>query len=107
MVEGDDGDAVDLAVQLSSAAASTSPSKTSTWVIAICTRSSAKRSAGGVHFLLQRLHEGVVAGRQDEAEAMVAPARKARREPVGAVFQEIDRRLDALGRLGVDARAGG
>ena len=72
--------------------------------MSICTRSSAKRSAGA-HLFLQRLHEGVVAGGQHEAEAMIAPTREARREPVRAIFQEVDGGLHALSRMGMDARA--
>ena len=56
------------------------------------------------HPLRQRLHEGVAAGREEELEAMLAPAGKARGEPVGAVLELGDGLLDALGRLGMHAR---
>ena len=58
----------------------------------------------GVHPLLQCLHESVGAGRQDELKAVVAPAREPRGKPVGAVFEPVDRLLHPLRRVGMDAR---
>ena len=59
------------------------------------------------HPLGQRLHEGVAAGREEELEAVLAPAGEARGKPVGAVFELGDRLLDALGGARHAPRAAG
>ena len=59
---------------------------------------------GRADALLERLHEGVAAGRQDEVEAMVAPTGQARGKTIRAVFEPLDRRLHALCGLGMNAR---
>ena len=59
---------------------------------------------GHPHSLRERLHEGIAAGREDELEAVLAAACKARGEAVRAVLELGDRLLDALGRLGMHAR---
>jgi len=56
-------------------------------------------------FLLERLHEGVVAGWEEEAEAMIAATGKTRGETIGTVLQEINRRLHPIGGIGMDTRS--
>jgi aminopeptidase N len=103
VVEGDHGDAIDLALQAVEREGEGLAVEDVDFGDLDVDALVGERVGRGANALFQRLHEGVVAGRQQEAEAVVATTGEARREAVGTIFEQADCRLDALGGLGVYA----